>query len=250
MIDRLLEKTALLNFDHPAIQKLFNERGWKHRSPDQRKRAIYAFVRDEIRFGYNRGDAIPASEVLQDGYGQCNTKGILLMALLRAGGIPCRFHGFYIDKVMQKGAATGLFYALAPRKILHSWVEVMDGGKPTILEGFILDKAYMRALATRLEPEEKKLCGFGASTLDLPSALIDWDGASDTYIQNESITDDLGIYDSPDAFFSKKGENLSGLRKWIFENFARHKMNENVSDIRLETHDQRTPRCGPLRSPV
>ena len=37
-------------------------------------------------------------KVLADGYGQCNTKGTLFMALLRACNIPCRVHGFTIDK--------------------------------------------------------------------------------------------------------------------------------------------------------
>lgn len=41
-------------------------------------------VRDDIVFGYNIDDEIPASKVLADGYGQCNTKGTLFMALLRA----------------------------------------------------------------------------------------------------------------------------------------------------------------------
>ena len=37
-------------------------------------REVYSFVRNEIKFGYNKGDDIIASEVLKDGYGQCNTK--------------------------------------------------------------------------------------------------------------------------------------------------------------------------------
>ena len=45
--------------------------------------AAYAFVRDEIAFGYNLADDLPASRVLEDGLGQCNTKGTLFMALLR-----------------------------------------------------------------------------------------------------------------------------------------------------------------------
>ncbi|MFT5529960.1 MAG: transglutaminase-like putative cysteine protease, partial [Alteromonadaceae bacterium] len=43
-------------------------------------------------------DDISASDVLADGYGQCNTKGNLLMALLRGLGIQCRFQGFTIDQ--------------------------------------------------------------------------------------------------------------------------------------------------------
>ena len=68
----------------------------------------------EIAFGYNTDDMISASEVLKDGYGQCNTKGTLFMALLRAVGIRCRIHGFTIDKKLQKGAMTGIVYKLAP----------------------------------------------------------------------------------------------------------------------------------------
>ena len=90
----------------------------------RRSGKIYGFVKDEIRFGYNIDDAIPASQVLSDGYGQCNTKGVLFMALLRKADIPCRFHGFTIDKKLQKGAIRGLWYVLSPRSIVHSWVEV------------------------------------------------------------------------------------------------------------------------------
>ena len=102
--------------------------------------AIYDFVRNEVAFGYNLADDLPASQVLADGIGQCNTKGTLFMALLRAAGVPCRFHGFTIDKALQKGAITGVAYALAPRDIIHSWVEVWFDGRWVELEGFILDK--------------------------------------------------------------------------------------------------------------
>lgn len=228
----LLAKTKILDYDHQSIQKLINERGWKLLPTAQKKKEIYQFVRDEIKFGYNQNDSLSASEVLRDGYGQCNTKGTLLMALLRAVGVPCRFHGFYIDKVMQKGAVTGIFYLMAPKGIIHSWVEIMDDANPTILEGFILDKAYISSLIRRLEPGQKKMCGFGASTPDLPLAVKDWDGISDTYIQKDSITKDLGIYDNPDEFYAKYGTNLKGFRKWIYENYVRYIMNKNVDTIR------------------
>ena len=46
------------------------------------------------------------------------------MALLRACNIPCRVHGFTIDKSLQKGAMTGFVYRNAPKSIFHSWVEI------------------------------------------------------------------------------------------------------------------------------
>lgn len=231
-MDALLAKSKILDYDHESIQKLITERGWKSLPKDQIKKAVYSFVRDEIKFGYNKNDSIPASQVLKDGYGQCNTKGTLLMALLRAVGIPCRFHGFYIDKVMQKGAVTGLFYSLAPRAIIHSWVEIMDDNQTRILEGFILDKTYMKSLVKKLQPGQKKMCGFGASTPDLPSAITDWDGVSDTYIQKDSITDDLGVFNTPDEFYVKYGTNLKGFKKWLYEHWIRFRMNEDVEQIR------------------
>ena len=86
---KYLESTKLLNYEHKSIQKLIAKRGWKDLPEFDRIKAIYNYVRDEIRFGYNVDDAIPASEVLKNRYGQCNTKGTLFMALLRACGIPC-----------------------------------------------------------------------------------------------------------------------------------------------------------------
>ena len=103
---------------------MIQERGWNSIAKFECLKSIYNFVRDEILFGYNIDDNIAASKVLADGYGQCNTKGTLFMALLRACNIPCRVHGFTIDKKLQKGAMTGLVYKNAPNNVFHSWGEV------------------------------------------------------------------------------------------------------------------------------
>lgn len=60
--------------------------------------------------------------------------------------MPCRVHGFTIDKKLQKGAMSGLVYRLAPREIFHSWVEVLLDGVWYELEAFILDRAYLSKL--------------------------------------------------------------------------------------------------------
>lgn len=97
-----LKETQMLDYSHPNIQKLIYDKQWKQMIEFNRIQAIYNYVRDEILFGYNSDDYIPASKVLADGYGQCNTKGTLFMALLRACDIPCRIHGFTINKKLQK----------------------------------------------------------------------------------------------------------------------------------------------------
>lgn len=121
-LQHLTQATPLLDVHHPVLTQLIQQRAWQNLPLFERIGAVYGFVRDEIAFGYNGSDDLPASQVLADGIGQCNTKSTLLMALLRAVGLPCRFHGFTIDKTLQRGAITGVAYLLAPRSIIHSWV--------------------------------------------------------------------------------------------------------------------------------
>jgi transglutaminase-like putative cysteine protease len=226
----LLTATPLLDVHHLDIEALVDGRGWRALPPYDRIGAVYDFVRNQIAFGYNEGDELPASSVLADGIGQCNTKSTLLMALLRAVGIPCRFHGFTIDKPLQKGAITGLAYWLAPQRIIHSWVEVSLEGRWIALEGFILDAPYLASLQRRF-PQARRFCGYGAATPDLSAPGVEWRG-QDTYIQKEGIADDFGVFDSPDAFYARHGSNLSGLKRWLYRRTIRHAMNRNVARIR------------------
>jgi transglutaminase-like putative cysteine protease len=229
-LDNLTAPTPLLDFGHPRLQKLVTERGWARLPTPQRIGRIYDFVRNEIAFGYNTGDELSASQVLADGYGQCNTKATLFMALLRATGVPCRFHGFTIDKALQKGAITGLAYRLAPRSIIHSWVEVLLDDRWLNLEGFILDAAYLQRLQA-LNPGAQKFCGFGAATPNLQAPAVDWRG-TDTYIQKDGINHDFGVFESPDAFYARHGSNLTGAKRWLYQHVVRHQMNRNVRSIR------------------
>jgi transglutaminase-like putative cysteine protease len=227
----LLRQTPLLDHHQPRIRALVAHRGWLALTERERIASIYRFVRDEIAFGYNLADDLPASRVLADGIGQCNTKGSLFMALLRACGIPCRLHGFTIDKALQKGAITGIAYHLAPRSIVHSWVEVWFEGRWLELEGFILDSAYLRALQQRFTTHQGAFCGYGAATPDLHHPLVDWQGGN-TYIQKDGINHDFGVFEDPDAFYARHGSNLTGVKRWLFQAVVRRWMNHNVARIR------------------
>ena len=63
-----LETTRIADHDHPSIETLITQRGWRELPPPDRIGAAYSFVKDEVEFGYNRSDDLPASEVLRDGY--------------------------------------------------------------------------------------------------------------------------------------------------------------------------------------
>lgn len=226
-----LEKTQILDLDDHSIQSLIADRNWNTLDEYNTIGAAYTFVKDEIQFGYNRSDDISASEVLADGYGQCNTKGNLLMALLRALGIQCRFHGFTIDQQLQKGAIPSYVFWLAPKYIIHSWVEVLYEGKWINLEGFILDEAYLSSIQSKFNQAKDSFCGYGIATTCISNPETNWVG-KDTYIQKEGIHDDFGFYDSPDEFYAEQGTNLTGIKRWAYQNVIRHIINWNVQRLR------------------
>ena len=230
-MDRYLKETRMLDYSCQSIQALITNRKWIMLDEFHRILEIYNFVRDEILFGYNTNDDITASQVLADGYGQCNTKGTLFMALLRAVHIPCRVHGFTIDKVLQKGAMTGFVYKLAPRNVFHSWVEVYYENTWYELEGFIIDRQYLTKLQLTNSSCKGSFCGYGVAVTNFQNPVIDWNG-NNTYIQSEGINQDFGVYDSPDELLNEHGQELSGIKKFLYQSIGRHFMNANVKRIR------------------
>lgn len=230
MTNNYLQPTPILDFLHPELVALISQRGWKQLAQEQAVKAIYDFVRNEIRFGYNKDDAISASAVLKDGYGQCNTKGTLLMALLRAVGVKCRLHGFTIYNDLQQGAIPNYIIPFAPKRILHSWVEVKLEKNWINLEGFIIDADFLQQVQNAYS-SCIKFSGYGIAVQNLAQPEIEFNGSS-TYIQAEGIADDFGVFDTPDLFYSKYGSNMSGLKKLLYRYLLRHLINRHVVKIR------------------
>lgn len=229
-----LKSSTILDFESDHIQSLIKKRTWQLCSSEEKVKQIYNFVRDEIKFGYNTNDAISASQVLKDGYGQCNTKSNLFMALLRAVGVPNRIHGFTINKALQKGAISGIWYHLSPDNILHSWVEVYVNETWYNLEGLILDKPYLKALQAKFSNCKTTFCGYGVFTDNFKNPQIEWNN-NNTYIQKEGINSDFGRFATPDEFYQKHQQKLSSFKRWVYQYYVRHRMNKNVEAIRNGT---------------
>ncbi len=229
---RYLKETRMLNFSHPEITSLIDRKGWKHMDETEKTKQIYYFCKDEIPFGYNAdSDDMPASSVLKEGIGHCNSKATLLMALLRAVGVPCRIHGFTIFKELQKGAMGMIPYALAPAEILHSWVEVYVNGQWIDLEGIILDNAYLYQIQKKFKDADGAFCGYAIATENLKAPNVNWNGGS-TYIQKQGIAQDFGVFDSPDEFYVSQGTNLKGIKKFLYKTIVHRLMNASVKKIR------------------
>jgi len=229
--ERYLKETRLLDFTSLEIAQLVRSRGWEALTKYERIARIYEFVQNEIEFGFSEADDLPASRVLTDGFGQCNTKATLLMALLRACGIPCRYHAFTIDKKLQKGAMEGLSYLIAQDSIIHGWVEVWFGGRWVNLEGFVLDRAYLESVQQHFSSVDGPFCGYAIAIDNLQHPPINWTG-TDTYIQKDAINADFGAFDAPDDFYAQRGTDMHGLRGFLFRHFLMNRMNHTVSKIR------------------
>lgn len=230
-MERYLQETRMLNYSAHSIQELIQKKEWNTLTAFECIKEIYNYVRDEILFGYNVDDSIPASKVLQDGYGQCNTKGTLFMALLRAHNIPCRIHGFTINKKLQKGAMTGLVYKYAPDNIFHSWVEVFLDNNWYELEAFIIDTMYLSKLQQKFKHCTGSFCGYGVAVKDFINPVIDFN-RNNTFIQSEGINNDFGVYDCPDSLLKEHHQEISKIKGFIYRNIGRHFMNHNVKKIR------------------
>ena len=230
-MNNYLKETEILNYSSPSIKSLLEEKKWMELDTIERIKSIYNYVRDEVDFGYNVSDDIPATQVLEDGYGQCNTKATLLMALLRATKIPNRIHGFTIDKALQKGAISGIWHKLSPKNILHSWVEVYVNETWYFLEGVILDKEYLTKLQAKNKDCKTAFCGYGVYTDNFENPTIEWN-LNNTFIQDKGINQDFGLFDTPDEFYARHQQKLGALKRFVYRKIVRHRMNKNVEEIR------------------
>lgn len=230
-MEEYLKETKMLNFNSAKISDLVREKGWLELDEFHKIKNIYEFVQNDILFGYNSTDILSAVEVLQDGFGQCNTKATLLMALLRSVNIPCRLHAFNVSKDFQKGALPQIIYLLAPKYILHTWVEVFFNDKWIALEGVIIDKNYLYTVQQKYTEHKGIFKKFAIATKDVETVNIDWTG-NDVFIQKEAVVDDYGIFSSPDILFSKHTQNMSKIKLYLYSHIRTKMMTKRVFKIR------------------
>lgn len=151
------------------------------------------------------------------------------MTLLRALGVKCSIHGFTIHKELQLGVAPELVYPLAPNEILHSWIEIETEGGWVNLEGFILDRPFLRSLQAEFEGFESP-CGYCAGTVCLSAPPVECNG-KDTYIQTTGIKQDFGVFDTPDQFYNDTQQALVFARVFLYRHIIRYWLNAKVRTV-------------------
>lgn len=226
--------TKLADDDHPIIRETARRLTQNQESPRDRLRSLFKFVRDDILFGYPaKGDIVKASQVLRLGYGQCNNKAALLLALARAAGLEARVHFSSIDKVIQKGIFPQWVFDRFPDELSHAWVEVKIEGRWRRIDSFINDMAFYQAGRKALRERGWKT-GFSISCESgESSAELDID--DERFVQMDAVTGDHGTYDDPvDYYRSPKYLNRPSALTLLLYSLVRGRANRKVKQMRLE----------------
>jgi len=227
-----LEPSHLLDYTHPDIEKLITSKGWNTlKAKTDLIGNVYSFVRDEIAYGYTSSFSIPASQILHKGYGNCITKSTLLMALLRAVGIPCRFHAMTISKVIFRGLLPGLSYKIASKPLYHAWVEVQYNKKWLAMAGHIVDRPYIAKLQTKFPDYMGSFYGYGIAVLNFRNPDNRW-SETNTYVQNQATEEELGVFDTPDAFFSQYPAADDYTQTFRYKTIIRGRLNRSIMAVR------------------
>lgn len=217
--NQYLKPTELCDWDNPDIMRKARE--IKRESQSQKETAlnIFFFVRDEIAFSINNARS-KASQTLRRGGGECGTKTNLHVALLRASGIPARFHLSKCRSEALKGIIPDWLFSRMPTVASHFWPEVYLSGKWVACEG-LLDRELYNGLLER-ELLDRNL---------IPT--IDWNGETSLIILKPWIVEDRGttlsyeyIYEMLDRTRKEEGmppRIVDRLFGWIiYSFFKRH----------------------------
>lgn len=233
-MERYLKETTMLNYSTSEIAALIQNRKWNVLNEYDKIGGIYRFVQNEIALGYNECDTLTAAQVLAEGIGQCNTKATLLMALLRAVGIPCRLHAATVIKDFQRSLMPKIMAKFAPPFIVHTWTEALYDGEWLCLEGVIADKPYIAGLKRMFPRHKGAFADYAVAVKDFDNLQIDWEG-KDTAVQQEAVAEDYGIFDAPDDFFPTHPQLYKGWKKFAYEKIGRKIMTKNAAKIRRRT---------------
>ena len=166
-MDESLRATTTIESEHPRIQALAGDLTNGLENDRDKLLGLFGFVRDEIPYNVfmisMHEDDFRASFVLEAGKGYCVQKAVLLCALSRAAGIPCRL------------ALTEIRNHRIPAKLFERLGRNVFPGHA--YNQFYLDGRWISAAATF----DAGLCARGG----VPT--VDFDGEQDAMLPSKAL---------------------------------------------------------------
>jgi Transglutaminase-like superfamily len=200
--------------------------------PTEREKAvaIHDFVKS-LPFGcvadYSQ---LKASDVLKLGHGDCFTKGMLMVALLRCAGIPSRLRFVSLPVHFLRGIIDA-----EDSTIMHAMAEIYLNDRWIVTDSYVPDMTLQLAAITRLEHEKRNM-GYGVHI----KGSMYWRGEKEASAQcyekdgSSLPTVDWGVADDPVSFYadpshSELRRNFATRLKW---RLAAPVVNRRVAAIR------------------
>jgi transglutaminase-like putative cysteine protease len=187
--------SRLLDLEDPRLR--LRVRALTQLFTDERGKALalYGFVKRLPLARRFRLRLSTARQVIDAGRGDANDKATLLVAMLRASGIPARIRYLQIDGEILRGLTAKVSKPIRP--VVEAWLH----GRWLRTDTYIFDAAYMAAARQRLKDDGWER-GYG---IHVGGAMV-WDGYDSAYVggmpttEDPMVLGDLGVYHDPQDF--------------------------------------------------
>ncbi|RYX95254.1 MAG: transglutaminase domain-containing protein [Comamonadaceae bacterium] len=182
----------------------------------QKAVAVHDYVKS-LPFGCIAGfDHVPAAAVLRAGRGDCHSKGVLFVAMLRVLAIPARLRFVTLPGTFLKGIVDN-----PPDTITHAIGEVWLDGHWWRTDTYVAD-ALLEGQATQLLQHQGRQLGYGVHV----QGRHYWDGKSHAhgqFIDSDPASmplGDWGVAHDPEDFYTRKADAALQVRwfgrvKWM-----------------------------------
>lgn len=188
-VEEFAGETYYCNFKHPLITQL--ARRLTADCPDKKTTAVKLFywVRDNVLYrvgDWNRR----ASETLIERGGSCTNKANLLVALLRAAGVPA---GYRVLRVKGQEYFGPIIPPILKQRVSESSVHA---------HAYVfLDGRWIKC-----DPSDDVVLSLRTSYFNPQSTIVEWDGEKDAVLNLDPnhIIEDLGLASNIDHFLNKK----------------------------------------------
>jgi len=196
------ESTKYCNANDPMVISKAEELANDVKNPSEAALIIHSWVRDSFLFGFTPFDE-QASETLEATHGWCLTKTNLQVAMLRALGIPARFHQVVLRKKALKGLISGPMYLVIKDPIwFHPYCECYLDGRWITCDLWIDRQTHQAALNAGVYIPD-----------NFPS--VEWNGKDDLNIVGHWLLEDRGTLASYDQVVEEVVETFKSMPKWM-----------------------------------
>jgi len=226
--------SLLSDHDHPLVIETATALTHCHETGLQRLEALFYFVRDRVLFGFPRTigqwDRVKASTVIQCGFGYCNTKATLLVALCRASGIEARVHYGLISTQIMRGVFPSFAFPFLGDSGAHSWTEVEIEGEWKPIDSYINDESFYRAARGRLEETGRSL-GYSLACVD-GRCSCEFNFGELGFVHMGAVVEDHGTWDDASHYLATdKYKTFKGAQRLFYPAVAAIS-NRNIQRLR------------------